>query len=394
VPKEGIKYKAFKASGFDRAKPGKLPGAVLTVVRSMFKARKWLREISPAAVAGFGGYVSIPVGAAAHIGNDIPLLIHEQNSAPGLANRYLARSAAAIALTYDAAREKLIKYKDTSNDAPTDASNGASGDARDDSTGLSGVGPCVRVTGNPVRASIIDSASGQARLDAGLAFRANYDIPETAPVLLVFGGSQGARHINDAICDFAPRLLAASTMHIVHITGPKEYGRVQERARELARDDAACDNVDANAAAGAGCDVNAESQPILSADKALRWHLIDYCDDMPGAYAAASLAVCRSGASTLAEIAVMGLPAVLVPYPHATDDHQTANAQSLVSVNAAHMFADQDIDDISFADDISALMADTDALAKMANAALALNARGATNAVVELLLDIANKSGK
>ncbi|MDR1713199.1 MAG: glycosyltransferase, partial [Coriobacteriales bacterium] len=125
VTNDGFAYQPFNVAGFNRAKPLTLLTSSAKVANSARQARSWLAELQPDAVAGFGGYVSIPVGwAASRL--QIPLLIHEQNSAAGLANRFLARRAHAVALTYDAAKSKL-------------RTNGR-----------------LQLTGNPVRAALLE----------------------------------------------------------------------------------------------------------------------------------------------------------------------------------------------------------------------------------------------
>jgi UDP-N-acetylglucosamine--N-acetylmuramyl-(pentapeptide) pyrophosphoryl-undecaprenol N-acetylglucosamine transferase len=324
IPEAGIPYTAFAATGFDRAKPLSLLTSTLRLARSAAKARKWLRELAPDAVAGFGGYVSIPVGLAANRCR-IPLLIHEQNSTPGLANRYLARHAAAIALTYALPAGALR--------------------AR--------VEPVI--TGNPVRPAFEAFAQPGAKQELRRQGRAAWDIPQSATVLMVFGGSQGAKHINEAVAALAPALLERHQhLHILHLTGRRDHPAIQEICAHT------------------------------------RWHLVDYCERMPEAYAAADLVVSRAGASSLAEIAAVGVPTVLVPFPHATGDHQTANAKTLVAAGAARMVTDARLDDPFFSETIHELLEDEAAREAMVAAAEGLRGgEDATAAILNMLLNIA-----
>ena len=155
VPAAGVPFTAFEASGFNRNHPTTIVSGVAKIAKSTKAAKKWFREIGPDVVVGFGGYVSIPVARAAE-SMGIPVVVHEQNSVMGMANRYLAKSAAAVCVTYEGTADGVCDPR------------------------------IVHVTGNPVRASVL-----AARREEG---RAMLGIPDEARMLLVFGGSLGARH--------------------------------------------------------------------------------------------------------------------------------------------------------------------------------------------------------
>ena len=252
VPAAGIPFTAFEASGFDRSHPASLAKGVAKIAASTGKAKKWFADIKPDVVVGFGGYVCIPVARAAEK-TGVPVVLHEQNSVAGMANKYLARRADAVCVTYECSAESL------------------------------GAAAPVTVTGNPVRRSVIeaDRAAG----------RAMFDLAEDDFMLLVFGGSLGARHINEAVVALKDELLARPNLHIVHITGPKELDAVTEAL-------------------------------ALTDDEARRWHLLGYQDRMGETLAVADAIVSRAGATSLAEISALAIPALLVPYPFATADHQ------------------------------------------------------------------------
>ena len=190
VPAAGIPYKAFEAAGFNRNHPLTLPKAIMKIQRSTKLARKWFSEVHPDCVVGFGGYVCIPVARAAEQCG-IPVVVHEQNSVMGMANKYLARRARAVCLTYDHAARAL-----------SDKSH-------------------VVLTGNPVRASVFAATRAEGR--------AAFGVPEDARMLLVTGGSLGARHLNAAIVQRKDMLLGYPDLHIVHVTGPKELDSVTEQ---------------------------------------------------------------------------------------------------------------------------------------------------------------------
>lgn len=302
VPEAGVAFRGLAAKGFDRARPLTLITSSLLIARSTLTAWRWFGQRRPDVVIGFGGYVSIPVGAAALL-RRIPLVLHEQNSVPGMANRLLSRWASAVAVTYPESAS-LMKRPER-----------------------------VTVTGNPVRPAVLSADGARGRASLG--------VPSDATMLLVFGGSRGARHLNSALVALRDGLLGHSDLHIVQIAGPAEGDSVR----------AALD------AAGGG---------------AGRWQVLDYLDGMGDALAAADLVIARAGATSIAEITVLGRPAVLVPYPFATDDHQTKNGRALANHSAAVLVSDADLDGPVFAREVFRLLGDAGTRATMSAASRAL----------------------
>ena len=319
VREAGIPFTPFEAQGFNRNHPLTLPKAVLTIQNSTTLARRWFDEIRPDAVVGFGGYVCIPVARAAEQ-RGIPVVVHEQNSVMGMANKYLAKRAAAVCLTYEHAAEALA-----------DKSR-------------------VRVTGNPVRESVFSATREQGR--------ARFGVPEGARMLLVTGGSLGARHLNQAVAALKDELLAYGDLHIVQVTGPKELDAVRE-------------------------------QLALSPEQQARWQLLGYTDHMGDAMAAADIVVSRAGATSLAEISARALPALLVPFPFATEDHQTMNAQACVEAGAAYLVADADVEGPEFARKLRELIEDEDVRARMTAAARAQKTRDAAGLLADAVMEAA-----
>jgi len=330
VREAGLEYQGFAAKGFDRQKPWTLLSSSLLLARSTSKARKWLKEIDAEAVAAFGGYVSVPVGRAA-VREGVALLVHEQNSAMGWANKYLSRHAEVIALTYAGAAEDL-STKDRER---------------------------VQITGNPIRQEFAALADDERALSLGHGFRDELGISDAELLLLVFGGSQGARHINQAVVSHARELMERPDLTVVHVTGPKEFDSVE---RTLAEELNGCTE---------------------------RWHLLDYCNQMPAAFAAADIVVSRAGASSLAELSMAAKPALLIPYPYATADHQRKNAESLVKAGAATMVLDADLDSPHFLEALLSLIDNPELHQTMWEAARKLTKTNATARVAELLIGIA-----
>ncbi len=288
VPAAGVPFTAFDASGFNRKHPLSLVKGVGKIAASSRKAEQWFREIKPDVVVGFGGYVSIPVARAAEK-MGIPVVLHEQNSVMGMANKYLAKKAACVCVTYEHSMACL----------PPDAS--------------------ARLTGNPVRRSVMEASREEGRALFGLS--------EDDTMLLVFGGSLGARHINEAVVALKDELLSRPQLHVVHITGPKELDAVTEAL-------------------------------ALTEEEAARWTLLGYQDRMGETMAAADAIVSRAGATSLAEISARAIPALLVPYPHATEDHQTTNARAYVDAGCAFMVPDAELDTPAVSEAVFSLIDD------------------------------------
>jgi len=249
---------------------------------------------NPRVVLGTGGYASAPVAFAARLLGR-PLILQEQNSVPGLANRVLARWASEVHLSFLEART-YFKRRDH-----------------------------LKITGNPVRAHILagdhDAAMREFKLLPG------------RPTLFVFGGSLGASRINESALDMLRRLKDRVEVQCLLQTGRADF----ERVRGI---------------------VEQEKLPVT---------VLPFVKNMHMAYAAADLVICRAGAMTLAEIAVCGLPAILVPYPHAAHDHQTDNAANLVDRGAAVLISDQELTGERLAKEVAHLLADRQTLSRMSS---------------------------
>jgi UDP-N-acetylglucosamine--N-acetylmuramyl-(pentapeptide) pyrophosphoryl-undecaprenol N-acetylglucosamine transferase len=221
-------------------------------------------------VVSVGGYASVPAVVAA-VARRIPVALVEPNAVPGRANRAAARVANAAFAGFEATAKSLA----------------ATARGR------------VVVSGIPLRRALVAAFDGAGERR----------VPAPPYRLLVFGGSQGARQINDAMVEIAPRL-DPRELEVFHQTGESDRERV--------------------AAAYARAGLAAE--------------VVAFEPEMPRRYRWADLAVCRSGALTVAELALAGLPALLVPFPHAADDHQRANAEALASVGAARVLDSRPLD--------------------------------------------------
>jgi UDP-N-acetylglucosamine--N-acetylmuramyl-(pentapeptide) pyrophosphoryl-undecaprenol N-acetylglucosamine transferase len=252
-----------------------------------------------------GGYVSAPpVLAAGREGR--PVVLHEQNAVPGLANRLLARRARAVAVSFADAAARMPR------------------------------GTRTVVTGNPVRSQILEVAAHREALRAEAI--GALDLEGGRTTVVVFGGSLGALHVDLVVAEAIGRLRDRADLQLLVLTGPRHLEVVREAAARAAP---------------------------------LRVRALPFLDRMELAYAAADVVVARAGATSIAELAVCGLPSLLIPYPHATADHQTANAREVERAGAAEVLADADLRADDLAARISRLADDPARRRAMAERALA-----------------------
>jgi UDP-N-acetylglucosamine--N-acetylmuramyl-(pentapeptide) pyrophosphoryl-undecaprenol N-acetylglucosamine transferase len=271
--------------------PGRLKGAVATT-------KDILDRVHAEVVVGFGGYVSIPAYLAAR-SMKIPLVVHEANAKPGLANRIGARFTPHVAENY------------------------------------AGSLPHAERLGLPLRPAIARLDRAAVRQEA----RRFFGVAPDAPCVLVFGGSQGAARLNAAVWGALPHL-AGEPISILHAYGPK---------------------------------TDPGDLPALP-DGALRYVPVPFIDRMDLAYAAADLAVCRSGAMTCGEIAAVGLPAIYVPFPIGNGE-QRFNAEPVVAAGGGDVVDDAQMTPHRFADAATGLLQDAAALERMSAAAAAYGVR-------------------
>lgn len=267
VERTGTPFHAIPAAGLHGVGVRQLPRNLWQLGRGYLVARRILREFRPDVLFFTGGYLAAPVALA---GRRLPILLYTPDIEPGLALKFLARFADRIAVTAPESRAYFSAKK------------------------------VVVPTGYPVRRSLgqWDRAKGRAALG----------LREDVPVLLVTGGSRGARSINQALLAHLPALLEIT--QVVHVSGELDWPRVEEKAKEM---------------------------------KSPRYLAFPYLhEEMGAALAAADLVLSRAGASTLGEYPLFGLPAILVPYPHAWR-YQKVNAEYLVRRGAAVMVEDGEL---------------------------------------------------
>jgi UDP-N-acetylglucosamine--N-acetylmuramyl-(pentapeptide) pyrophosphoryl-undecaprenol N-acetylglucosamine transferase len=308
VPEADFPLRLVKVGALNRVSFATRLKTAFDLPRAVFSAAGMLNEFQPDVVIGVGGYASGPAMLAAIL-KHIPRIAFEPNVVPGFANRMVARFVSAAAVHFEQTAEYFHN-------------------------------PVV--TGVPVRPAF-------------------FQIPpkpflQSSPTLLVFGGSQGARAINQVMIRSLPELMKrVPGLHVIHQTGERDYNEVRS----------------AYAQAGVAAEVHT------------------FINDMPGFFARADVVLCRSGASTVAEIAAAGKPAVFVPFPLAADDHQRRNAEALERAGAAVVLEETKLDEVWLVDTISALLEDPRMLRKMSDAARSMAHPDAAKDIADLAAKVA-----
>ena len=305
VPEAGYLFSGITAKGWQGRKFSTLTAAIASDIKGKKEAAEILSSFEPVAIIGTGGFASLPV-VMAGVQQGISIYLHEQNALPGLTNRLAALWADQILLTFDEAKGRFpyISRKKTV------------------------------MTGLPVRESIASADPAKAYEFFGLN--------EKKKTILATGGSQGAAGINRAMLHVIKSLYGSEGVQIILATGRRDYDHM---VSELA------------------------TQGIVSGgnspdDGGLR--IYPFIDRMDLAYSVADIFVGRSGASTLAEITLSRLPAVLVPYPHASENHQSHNAESLVDKGGAVLIEEKRLNGSVLLSVLQDLLADDDRRLAMA----------------------------
>jgi UDP-N-acetylglucosamine--N-acetylmuramyl-(pentapeptide) pyrophosphoryl-undecaprenol N-acetylglucosamine transferase len=307
VARQGYELKAIEVAAWKGKGVGGKLDSLLAIPRSLCQSRRLLRSVQPGLVLGVGGYASGPVVLTAWA-MGFRTAIHEQNSFPGLSNRILGRFVDRV----------FISFKESGAHFPRGK---------------------TALTGNPVRKEL-QGARG-----------ASQDHGQKEFTLFIFGGSQGAHGLNQAVEGSLPHLRdLRGKMRIIHQTGNLDYDYVRAFYEKEG--------------------VEAEVHRFIH--------------DMEPAYLSADLILCRAGATTLFELMAMGKAAILVPYPYAANDHQTLNAKTLVDAGAALMVANADLSGEFLSRLVRELKEDPDRRKRMGERAAALAQPGAAEKIVDL----------
>ena len=317
VPQAGFELSLIESAGLKNVSLGARIKGVAVLPKSFFSARRLMRMFQPDVVVGAGGYVSGPVVLTAALTNR-PTLVMESNALPGWTNRMLARFVDRAAVSF----EQALPY--------------FRGKAK--------------VTGNPVRREFFEIPP--KRREPGKFS------------LLVFGGSQGARAINEAMVAALAKLksIPGVELRIKHQTGPADFEKV-------------------NAA-------------YVAASWSGRADVRSYIDNMMADFAEADLVLCRAGATTTAELIAAGKASIMVPFPYAADDHQRKNAEALQASGAARMILQQDLNGDRLAAEIEKLVQSPEDLDRMEEASRKLAHGDAAAAAVDIIEELGHKKAQ
>ncbi|HZH14048.1 MAG TPA: undecaprenyldiphospho-muramoylpentapeptide beta-N-acetylglucosaminyltransferase [Archangium sp.] len=310
VPKEGYPLELVKVQGLKGKSLFAFLKALIALPLAFIESFRILARQKPDVVVGVGGYASGPVVLAAWL-MGIPTAIQEQNALPGLTNKLLGRVVRVVFTAFEGARRFFPEKK-------------------------------VQLIGNPIRRKLMD----------------NYlrsHVAHERFSLLVFGGSLGARGINQRMIEALDSLGDLKDgLHFVHQTGKNDLEQVRKGY----------------------------------AEKGFQADVVEFIDDMSSAYAKADLVVCRAGATTLAELTVCKKASLLIPFPHATDDHQAVNAKALVDAGAALMFRESELTGQKLAETIRTLKSQPAQLKNMEKKAGLLGRPEAAKELADVCVDM------
>ena len=316
VPKAGINFTALNLEGgLERHFTLENISRAANAIWSIKTAADIVKSFKPNVVVGTGGYVCGPILLAASL-MKVPTLIQEQNAVAGVTNKILSKFVDKIAVGTQDALKNFPANKTT-------------------------------YTGNPIRAEVL-----AAKKEDGLR---EFNFTADKPIVLISGGSRGARSINDAMIDVLKVAAQKNTAQFLHVTGKGEFDSVTKKL----------------------ADVDAPNIRI-----------VPYLYNMPRAMAMADLAIFRAGATGLAELTARGVPAILIPYPYAAENHQEFNARALVDAGAARMILNKDLNAELLQKNLDELLFSPQTLKQMAKASLSLGKPNAADEIADMILNL------
>lgn len=319
VPAAGLHLEVLHTQGFKRSLSLDNFKTVYLFIKAVHDAKKLIKKFKPDVVLGTGGYVSGAVlYAAAKM--HVPTVIHEQNSVVGVTNKFLSRYVDKIAIAFEAARDQFPASK-------------------------------VVMCGNP------RAQQAAANADSDFSW-SSYGLDDHKPVLMIFGGSQGAPKINQSVVQAIPEF-SKRDYQVVFATGQKRYDQVQKSLK--------------------GVSVGANVK------------VVPYIEDMPAKMPKVACLVSRAGATTIAEITALGIPTILIPSPYVTANHQVKNALALVKNGAAAMITEDQLDGRSLLVQADKLMEDQAARDKMAMASKKMGRPDAADRLIAVLRQAINE---
>ena len=301
VPRAGYELKTINAYGFDRSISIQNVKKIYKTFHSVKVVKKMIDEFKPDIVIGTGGYICVPVGLAAKK-KKIPLVLHESNAFPGVAVKILSKKADKILLGFEDAIKRLPKAKQTA------------------------------VTGTPTKVKKLSLSENKIK-----EILNQNGLNTNKPIVLFFGGSQGAHSINTSLIEIISKQ-KNKNYQIMWAAGPAQYEEIK---------------------------TNLFKEYNLKIDEIPNVKIVPYIYNMEEMMNVVDLVICRSGAMTITEIANVGKPAIFIPFPFATENHQEYNAKVLEKVGAAKIILDKDLNSKMLNESIEELVKNKDLLAKM-----------------------------
>ena len=322
VPAEGFDIKFIDVEGLKRSFSLSNIMVLLKLIKARGECEKIIREFRPDVVVGTGGYVCAPAFLAANkLG--IATLIHEQNVFPGAAIKLLSKKSTVTAISFRESTKYLANAKN------------------------------ILFTGNPIRPSIMSTDYINARNVLKIG---------NEKFIVAFGGSLGAKKINDVIIDYIPKINGSDKIRLCFATGEKNYSSVMEQLKE--KNIKLCDNI----------------------------KIVKYIDNMDVVMNGADLVIARSGAITISELCVLGKPSILIPSPNVTNNHQEINAMALHNKSAAKMILEKDFSAELLQKELDNILDNDDRLRKMKANALSMGSPDATDIIYRELKKMAEKN--
>lgn len=316
LPQAGYDHTLFDVVGLQRAVSIRNLAFLPKLIRSTLQATRLIRAMSPKVVVNVGGYASFPATAAALL-RRVPIVVVSYDRRPGLVSKLMARRAAACAVAFEGSTL-----------------------------------PKAHLTGAPVRQQVLAIDRSADRLGA----RSQLDLPHDRFVFAVFGGSLGAKRLNDVTSEAVAKLADRKDLAVYHVVGDRNL---------------------------------AEAAPGRDGSQGIMYRVLGYEDRMPLVYAAADLMMTRAGAGTIAELATVGMPAVIVPWPGAAENHQVDNARELTDHHGAVLIEEAELTVERLVDQVTGMMSNPASLAEMSAAAAHIGARHRSGALVDLIERVA-----
>ena len=301
IPRAGYDLKRIEAYGFNRKISLDNVKKMYKTFKSIGKAKKIIQDFKPDIMIGTGGYICLPVALAASK-LKVPIVLHESNAFPGVAIKMLSKKASAILVGFEDAKKRI---RNTEN---------------------------VVVVGNPSKVKKIAFTNSQKEKilkEIGLT-----DIEK--PIVLVFGGSQGAQKINESFINIISKKINEK-YQIIWATGPNQYEIIKAKLQSL----------------------------NINIDNISNVKILPYIYNMEEVMNCVDLVVSRSGAMTITEISIVGKPSIFIPFPYATENHQEYNAKVLEKVGAAKIILDADLDFNILNSTINEIISDKEKMCRM-----------------------------